>query len=168
MMTGRPGGSGGNLDDRSDSNVLYLCDMFEDQQKSGGGSDDRISKMGWHLQVYPWTVIEGLPSQHAETLRRVMASCVSEFYVETFNPPAGGGATTDYFQNIAGTYTWRGATGATTLHTHTWPRAIRVTIAVHDPGDTSPPERYGSGSGTGQVKPFRGFVLQEVFWLGDP
>jgi len=163
LMSGEPPGTAHPLQDTSAAS--YLCDMFEDQQKSGGGSDDRVSKMGWHLQVYPWTVIEGLPSQHAETLRRVMASCVSEFYVETFNPPAGGGGggTADYFQNIAGTYTWRGTTGAT-IHTRTWPRAIRVTIAVHDPGDTSPPQKYSDNT----VKPFRGFVLQEVFWLGDP
>lgn len=170
------GSSPGTAQDLQDTSVpTYLCDMFEDQQKSGGGSDDRISKVGPYLIVHPWTAIEGLPSQHAETLKRVMASCVSEFYVETFNPPAGGGggiapggggATTDYFQDIAGTYTWRGATGAT-LHTHTWPRAIRVTIAVHDPGDASPPERYPAPHDN-TVKPFRGFVLQEVFWLGDP
>ncbi|HUU93298.1 MAG TPA: hypothetical protein VM238_19055 [Phycisphaerae bacterium] len=173
LMAGGPAGTAHELQDTS--MATYLCDMFENQQRSGGGSDDRISRMGTHLQVYPWTAIEGLP-QHPETLKRVMASCVSEFYVETFNPPAGGGggiaegsagggAATNYFQNIAGTYTWRGATGVSTLNTHTWPQAIRVTIAVHDPGDATPYQQY---SNSATVKPFQGFVLQEVFWLGDP
>jgi len=90
LMAG--GSSPSTAHDLQDPSVpTYLCDMFENQQMTGTSRDDRVSKWGPHLVVYPWTVIEGLPSQHAETLRRVMASCVSEFYVETFNPPAGGG-----------------------------------------------------------------------------
>jgi len=40
------------------------------------------------------------------------------------------------------------------------PRALRVTLAVHDPDDRSPLP-------AGQAR-YRGYVLQEVFWLGNP
>jgi hypothetical protein len=41
----------------------------------------------------------------------------------------------------------------------TWPRAIRVTVAIHDPSDSKP------------LKPGKraeGYAFQETFWLGDP
>jgi len=171
------GSSPGAAHDLQDASVpTYLCGMFENQQrtKGAGGSDDRVTKQGEHVRVDPWTASEGLP-QHPDTLKRVMASCVSEFYVETFDPEAGGGGPVagqpqgpssgaNFFRSLPGTYTWSGPSAAAAGIIYTWPQAIRVTVAVHDPADASPPERYRDGT----LKPFRGFVLQEVFWLTDP
>ncbi len=155
MMTGRTGGSAGDLDDRSDNEMRYLCDLFQDQQKSGGHDRLSIAPDG-HVQVYPWIATEGLPQQleHTNTLKRVMASCVSEFHVEVFDPVAGGtGVSTGYFDGTQ-----------SNDYRNAWPRAIRVTVAVHDPADTELPQT----DSTGAAKRFRGFALQEVFWLPDP
>ena len=176
MAGGTGGGTASDYEDRS--RLAYLCNLFTNQQQTGGGvggGEDRITKGGQHLVVYPWTATEGLPSQHPETLKRVMASCVSEFYVEVFDSEAGGtanpggsnqgpGTPTKYFKSLAGNYAWSWNPGGTEPF-KPWPRAIRVTVAVHDPADSGPPQRYGDGI---TLRPFRGFALQEVFWLGDP
>jgi len=156
MMTGITGGSAGDLDDRSANPMRYLCDLFQDQQSSGGHDRLSIAPDG-HVQVYPWTAMEGFPTNppHTKTLKRVMASCVSEFYVEVFDPVAGStGGATGYFDGAQGNHDYRNA----------WPRAIRVTVAVHDPADTQPPQPTAVGTDNR----FRGFALQEVFWLTDP
>jgi len=171
IMSGEASGTAHDLQDTSAAS--YLCEMFQNQnQQVAGTKEDRISRWGTHLVVYPWTAVGGLPDQHAETLKRVMASCVSEFYVETIDPAASGSSGSvpnpsgRYFRPIAGTYTWsRKAVLSDPIKT--WPRAIRVTVVVHDPSDNAPPEKYSGDTGT-TVKPFRGFALQEVFWLTDP
>jgi type II secretory pathway component PulJ len=169
MMSGEASGTAHDLQDTSAAS--YLCEMFQNQnQQVAGTKQDRISRQGTHLAVYPWTAVGGLPDQHAETLKRVMASCVSEFYVETIDPNASGSSGpvnpsgSGYFRPISGTYTWSRKAGFSDP-IKTWPRAIRVTVVVHDPSDNAPPEKYSDGT---TVKPFRGFALQEVFWLTDP
>jgi len=147
MMTGKTG-SAGDFQDTSAAN--YLCDLFTNQQASGE-KQDRISTVGPHVVVHPWIATEG-PPQHPGTLKRVMASCVSEFYVEVFDSEADStGESTGYFDGTQSSHDYRNA----------WPRAIRVTVAVHDPADTELPQ-------AGTVNRFRGFALQEVFWLTDP
>ena len=153
MMTGKTG-SAGDLQDTSAAN--YLCDLFTNQQASGA-KQDRISTAGQRLVVYPWIATEGLPQQltHTNTLKRVMASCVSEFHVEVYDPVASSaGQPTGYFDDTQSNHDYRNA----------WPRAIRVTVAVHDPADTELPQT----GATGAAKRFRGFALQEIFWLTDP
>ena len=158
MMTGKTGSAG---DFQDTSAASYLCDLFKNQQNSGGG--DRISNSGGYVQVYPWTTMEGFPTDlsHTKTLKRVMASCVSEFHVEAFDPKAD---TTGYFDitNNQYDYTWSTCLEAgVPVNDKAWPRAIRVTVAVHDPADNELPQ-------AGADNRFRGFALQEVFWLTDP
>lgn len=152
----------GDSNDISEATFLY--DMFRNQQNFG--SDDRISRSGGHVVVYPWIATENLPPDRWRTLKRVMASCVSEFHVEVFDPKADTtGTLTGYFNTPENQYryTWSWRPNANDTIT-TWPRAIRVTVAVHDPADTDLPQT----DRTGAVKRFRGFALQEVFWLTDP
>lgn len=122
------------------------------------------------LHVYPWLSEQATTTSNAESLNRVMACCVSEFYVEAFTPESMGG---DYFHardDAARTYRWadtyeyggepiKYGTGEAIS---TWPQAIRVTVAIHDPGDSGEiPE------GQNRFR-FRGYAMQETFWLGDP
>jgi len=155
----------GNATDGDDiSAATFLYDMFRNQQNFG--SDDRISMSGGHVVVHPWIATENLPPDQWRTLKRVMASCVSEFHVEVFDPNADTtGTLTGYFNTPENQYryTWSWRPNANDTIT-TWPRAIRVTVAVHDPADTDLPQT----DRTGAVKRFRGFALQEVFWLTDP
>jgi Tfp pilus assembly protein PilW len=78
-------------------------------------------------------------------IRRVMSTCTSEFFVEYWD---GSG-----WQHPAPgeTKTFKPGDG-------TWPRAIRVTLAVHDPDDRGPLP-------SGQTR-FQGYALQEAFWIG--
>jgi len=166
MMTGKPGGNAGPWDD--DSRLKYCCDLFADQQRTVGGmgaGQDRVSSAGQQVRVEPWIATEG-PPPHPGTLKRVMACCVSEFHVEIFEPDASGApGSTGYFESTISprnyTWSWRPDPAGTIK---TWPRALRVTVAVHDPSDAEPPQRDSGG----KVKRFRGFALQEVFWLTDP
>lgn len=176
------GGSGSatNLDDHSA--VRYLSDLYADQNPprvTEGAPpshtyQDRISQEGRQLVVWPWSSLTAGIAENPRSLKRVMASCVSEFYVETFDPegrttvlPAqagepGGVPITEnpwywFWANpkdyVASSY-FNSAD-----RPKTWPRAIRVTVAIHDPGDTSPRPAIGR---------FRGIAMQETFWLTDP
>jgi len=132
---------------------------------SGGAAADGA------LQVDPWLSEQAKTVSHPDSLSRVIACCVSEFYVEAFTPESMGG---NYFHAVhprkEATWTYRWAntyeSGGEALKydtgeaIETWPQAIRVTVAIHDPGDSGEiPE--------GQNR-FRGYAMQETFWLGDP
>jgi len=79
------------------------------------------------------------------SVRRVMTTGTSEFFVEYLD---GSG--------------WqKPAPGETKIFNpgdSDWPRAIRVTLAVHDPDDRGPLP-------SGQTR-FQGYALQETFWIG--
>lgn len=165
------GGTGGAaLDTDSQSKFLYLSDMYKAENEAAGGSiPDRIgTSPDGHLTIWPWLEGESTPPSHAESLNRVMACCVSEFYVEVFDPSDYGGtanASGDLFENVPEgmphKYTWTDVpASASGASVDGWPKAIRVTVAVHDPDETSllPLDQ----------KRFRGFAMQEVFWFGDP
>ncbi|MBE3071017.1 MAG: hypothetical protein IMZ66_12350 [Planctomycetes bacterium] len=169
-MLGLPdeNGTAADTDDRPSTEVAWLCNMFINQNPPKGTSvaaKDRISSVGDWLVVYPWTTLYG-KSDQPQSLKRVMASCVSDFYVEVFNPKAATG--TAMFESPNSTnigikdFVWSTNFAATKLKS--WPRAIRVTVAVHDPGDTSAPKT----GPTGQPLPLEGYVMQEIFWLSDP
>jgi hypothetical protein len=106
------------------------------------------------MVIYPWLIKDAsAPAQHAETLRRVMATCVSEFYVEYWHETVSGGTLNGEWLNQ--TATW-------TQSSSVWPKAIRVTVAVHDPSDVGSTQTSVAGSR------YQGYALQEVFWIGDP
>lgn len=155
-----------------------LSDMFAKQ--SGGRAPNLAGNgKGWPwVTVWPWKPDDTSSGSTANlpSLRHVLASCVSEFYVEIFNPD--GDDTYPFSDASRGDARyWKmgpvGQPGSTTTETYrrslssatasprlfTWPRAIRVTVAIHDPSDTRP------------LKPGKraeGYAFQETFWLGDP
>jgi len=159
-------GIGGGGPWSGQSSYQYLCDLFatENEVPAPQGPPGAA---GTSLCVEPW-VPQQAPSSADPSLNRVMACCVSEFYVEALTPVSTGG---DYWhgdEDAARTYRWSDSfvSGGEPLKyltgekIETWPPAIRVTVAIHDPGETSDiPE--------GQ-KRFRGYAMQETFWLGDP
>jgi hypothetical protein len=113
------------------------------------------------LTVYPLTSADGYPvSANAPSLRTVLASRCSEFYVEymVFNTNAANGPTNDYIWIHGDQYI--AASNQTAVGSRNPVRAIRVTVAIHDPDDRAP---VPSANGR-----YRGYALQEVFWLGDP
>ena len=124
-----------------------LADLFATPTKG------RPTK-GAFVCVWPWRV--GESTANTPSLRRVVSSCVSEFYVEVFNPKGDDDAT-DALQ-------WKMAATRTPV-THrwkqlaSWPRAIRVTVAFHDPADRKPIRSAARA---------QGYAFQEIFWLTDP
>ncbi len=143
----------------------WLCDLFSEANppltqnlaiqtvlRRAGGN---------YLTVWPWLEQRSASGfvtapNMAGTLNRVMACCVSEFYVDVFDPEH---TDNQWFRADDELYVWSKEFQADSWR-QTWPRAIRVTVAVHDPGDTSEPP-------PGQSR-FRGYAMQETYWLGDP
>jgi len=167
LLNGSPGTSS---DTTSESNFAYLGELYRvENESTGGGSADRIGlNPDGHLTVWPWLGSDASPPTQPQSLNRIMACCVSEFYVEVFDPSDYGGtanASGDLFENAPEgaqyKYTWSDLpTSASRTEFDGWPRAIRVTVAVHDPDDGTTLPR--------DQKRFRGFAMQEVFWFGDP
>jgi hypothetical protein len=107
-----------------------------------------------HVPVAP--LAAGLPPPvNADSLRRVMVTCASEFYVEYWLEEWKA----DHWEGR-----WESATKEWNRDSPVWPKALRITAVVHDPGDIGPAELDSSGN----PKRHRGYALQEVFWLGDP
>jgi type II secretory pathway pseudopilin PulG len=120
---------------------------------------DGLAYPGTHTVVDPWVAGLAFPSS-PETLRRVMVTCASEFYVEYWEETWASNRWDGQWRN-------RPEGGAAALWTYespVWPKALRITAVVHDPGDIGPAELDSSGN----PKRHRGYALQEVFWLGDP
>jgi type II secretory pathway pseudopilin PulG len=146
----RGGGVAIENSDRPGTNTL--ADLFAAQ--AGG----RPAEKGPVVHVWPWRV--GESTANTPSLRRVVSSCVSEFYVEVFNPKGDDAATNALQWKMA-------ATLFTTPVTHrwkpvgssSWPRAIRVTVAFHDPADRKPIRSAARA---------QGYAFQEIFWLTDP
>jgi type II secretory pathway pseudopilin PulG len=165
-----------------------LSEMFA-RQDGGRGAGNKISAPGSTTQphvalpwvtVWPWKPDDASSGSttNLPSLRHVLASCVSEFYVEVFNPDGDD----DYPfppRSFTDARNWRmgppGLLGINTTETYrwaapvtnpanlrplgTWPRAIRVTVAIHDPSDTRP------------LKPGKraeGYGFQETYWITDP
>ncbi len=146
----------GDTGDEDDSTYTFLCRLF------GATASPSPPTQTETLWVEPVLQGENIASwsdqQDINSLNRVMASCVSEFYVEVFDPGKTG-SKTNYWPEVDKTYRWSTEfENADTIKT--WPQAIRVTVAVHDPGDRA---RL-----PGDRNRYRGVVMQEVFWVGDP
>ena len=161
----------------------YLCHLFTEENENvlslqGQGTstspppellDTRGAARDGAVHVDPWVSDRAATAgSNPDSLNRVMACCVSEFYVAAFTPVSMG---RDYWHggdDAARTYRWADTyeSGgdaieyATGEAIQTWPPAIRVTVAVHDPGE--------SGDIPDGQDRYRGFVMQETFWLGDP
>lgn len=116
-----------------------------------------LSKVAWLGELFgsptkarpvgPTKVVPFLPATGASpdaSVRRVMTTGTSEFFVEYWNgsdwqhPPPGETRTFNPGDSD-------------------WPLAIRVTLAVHDPDDRGPPPASGR---------YKGYALQEAFWVG--
>jgi type II secretory pathway pseudopilin PulG len=98
------------------------------------------------LPVGPTKVVPFLPGSGDPpnpTVRRVMTTGTSEFSVEY-----GDGTN------------WQHNTKTFKPGDSDWPKAIRVTLAVHDPDDRGP---LPAGKNR-----YEGYALQETFWLGNP
>ncbi len=163
----------------------YLCHLFAEENErilslQGGGRGgstppppELLSTRGaareGAVHVDPWVADRAATAgSNPDSLNRVMASCVSEFYVEAFTPVSMGANYWHGGDDAARTYRWADtyeSAGDTIRYNtrepiQTWPQAIRVTVAVHDPGKTGDiPD--------GQDR-YRGVAMQETFWLGDP
>lgn len=182
----RPDGMPGTTGDTGDSPYStgtpnYLCDMFAAQPDMNPSSSriDRVAKCPppaggkiGYLRIWPWRTLTGI-SLNPQSLRRVMASCVSDFYVESYNP-SGTDANTrfdwiDDFYQWGTRFTIDAPTNNNTpapYHTlKSWPRALRVTVAIHDPGDNRPPPTLAPGA---TATRFQGYAFQETFWIADP
>lgn len=184
------GGAPGIADDRADtSKAPFLADMFRGLNDSSGASivPDRISTLTTpaagrtDLVVWPWSSLTS-ECDYPSALRRVMACCISDFHVEYYDIAKdsadadltqGTGFSSRYAMNaFRKTYsdsnldcTWSEVkfTGTSTAGSlRTWPRAIRVTVAAHDPGDNAPL------TGPAGTTRFRGFAMQETFLITDP
>jgi type II secretory pathway pseudopilin PulG len=173
------GGTVGEQDRQDKPDEDSLSAMFAKQ--SGGRAPDLTGKgrsQPW-VTVWPWKPDDASSdSTTLPSLRQVLASCVSEFCVEIFNPDGDN----DYPfppRSQTDARNWKmgpaGLPGLTFTETYrwaapltdpmkprplsAWPRAIRVTVAIHDPSDSKP------------LKPGKrteGYAFQETFWLGDP
>jgi len=146
-------GRAGSSQDRDDiSAAAYLSTLYAQP------TQDRISKAGTtthgrgQVRIWPWKEKTG-QSDVRFSLRRVMASCVSEFCVEYFDPVTDkwvGGAPTVFGQDL---FYYAGKAA---------PPAIRVTAALHDPDDRSSPP-----IGAPAAFRFAGYAVQETYWITD-
>jgi len=111
-------------------------------------SSDTLSDWS-NLQIWPWLAasktVDGGTDKIAG-LSRVMASCVSEFRVDRWLPYNTYWTATSYTYLSTGNYS-------------PWPTALRITIAAHDPKSSEPKPANQNR--------FQGYVLQEVYYLGD-
>jgi len=196
-----PDAASGTAADLNDyGKPMFLCDLFASQPSQTSAikimppsPQDRMSQSGatdGHVQVMPWIALTG-KSDKPETMKRVLSSCVSEFYVEVFDPGAENGSYwgESLYAFTSGPYTYNPSSGTTqtrwdipfywssssfpastpnntACNIKTWPTALRVTIAIHDPGDTKPPE-IDTATGRTQTR-FKGYAFQEIFWIADP
>ncbi len=125
------------------------------------------------LTVWPTSSRTGL-AINTQSLRRVMTTCTSDFMVEvleygaaTSTPPMDG----KYYWRPVSTFNsfndWRPGLGSASQQTQR-PRAVRVTVATHAPDDRLPIQKDASGNPIPGNERYRGYVLQEVFWIRDP
>lgn len=143
-------GAAADVDDAS--RARYLSELSAESQNP---------RPHEHVYVSPWREGGPVPND-AETLRRVMATCASEFYVEYWDEGAVN-------QNDNTQGGWRSETRQWDSDSDHWPKAIRVTAAIHHPQETA--EEEAVYADTGQVSEeqrHRGYVLQQIFWIGDP
>jgi prepilin-type N-terminal cleavage/methylation domain-containing protein len=167
--------AGGSPDQTDQSAYDYLCYLFEDaneNQSTGGGRGGAgqptlpqqvaATRTQNALTIWPWLEQGTGGGSYCErplSLNRVMACCISEFYVEVFDPDSQSSRSEWFKDDKDRTFVWS-KEYSQDEQPKTWPRALRITVAVHDPGDR--------GDKAASDDRFRGFAMQEVFWFGDP
>jgi hypothetical protein len=159
VLTGLTGGQGTDTDDRS--NAPVMADLvsggttFKKRLDNTDSKDTSSSLAVPKLSIKPMTSF-GV-SQSPWQFRRVAACCASEFLVEPLDISTAGTPSWPLPRNAWTTNPIK--TGDTTTNAEC-PRAIRVTVAIHDPSDKKP--------STGPSGRYEGYALQEVFWISDP
>lgn len=146
LLNGENPSSSGEDADHWSNSQCYLANLLVSANLR------RVAGAWTDLTIWPWIAgdkaVSGGTTHNLLSLKRVMSSCTSEFFVERWNPVGNG--------------SWSRANlsaGPTGNQSSFWPTALRVTVVVHDPSSEEPlPE--------GQ-KRFQGYALQEVFFLGD-
>ena len=166
VLGGFTAGAADDWDDRSAGTSTmpsFLCNLVPNLVSANA---DRIAKQGggdsataaW-VRVSPFltstgAVVQGSDASSANpwTLRRVLTCCTSEFLVE-------------YLDTSVSPPIWTGGDrkvrlwDTSDLSRKPYPRAIRVTIAIHSPDD--------QGGETGPSGRYEGYAIQEVFFIGD-
>ena len=116
-----------------------------------------------YLKVWPWLAMADYNVTNAPSLRRVMASCVSEFFVEyydpLFNKGDGGWVALSFPWTLTRTATGTPAYNLPAQCLHSPVLGLRVTVGLHDPSD-----RTSLGGRTR----FDGYAMQETYWISDP
>jgi len=130
------GQSAGNAAEGEDgAKAAYLGDLYA---SLGGTSPLSVNRA--QTKVTPF--LPGDTGTPDASIRRVMTTCTSEFFVEYGYDGKN----------------WKHETKTFNPGDSDWPLAIRVTLTVHDPDDRGPLP-------PGQTR-FKGYALQEVFYLG--
>jgi prepilin-type N-terminal cleavage/methylation domain-containing protein len=152
LMWGKANGMGTDTEDAT-KRAPWLADMEANITSNPTNYRRSLDTM----QIWPLTSADGFAgAQNPPSLRRVLASCCSEFRVEymLYSP-----SDNDYkwYHDVRDIVA--GQRGGSSLKL--FPRAIRVTVAIHDPDDRKPL----TGGSTAR---FQGYASQEVFWISDP
>jgi len=163
--TGSPVGQTSNADDVSEAKALadLGSGLTPDRLGKPEGKDSSSTLAVSPVQVAPlltsgMSSINVGPTGNVWQLRRVAACCLSEFMVEVPDTAATGTIWSKWVRRAWTATPISAASGASV--DKECPRAIRVTIAIHDPSDRKP--------STGPSGRFEGYALQEIFWISDP
>ena len=173
-LIGTSGAAGASTDDSDQALAPWLSELQTTAQTRTNITVFTTAGVR-QLRVTPFVL--GAPTGAVQIrLNRVMSCCTSEFFVEWFDP----GTPTTPIDNWFGAVSWTGVGSSITLASTdtnktygkidpctagagqklTWPRAVRVTMAIHDPADRTPLQS--------NVNRYRGYAMQGVFWIKDP
>jgi hypothetical protein len=158
LLTGTDQTAGGSdSDDRSRAAVMAGLVSAGKKRLDLTDSKDTSNTLAVpKLSIQPMTSF-GVSSSPWQ-FRRVAASCASEFLVEALDISTTGTPNWPLPRTTA--WTTNPIVSGDTATSPECPRAIRVTVAIHDPSDKKP--------STGPSGRYEGYALQEVFWISDP
>jgi len=138
LMSGQSDSSAAETQDKAKAS--YLGELYA---SLGGTSSLSVNRA--QTKVTPF--LPGDTGTPDASVRRIMTTGTSEFFVEYGYDGKN----------------WKHETKTFKPGDSDWPRALRVTLAVHDPDDRGPLPPSPPGPGR-----FQGYALQEVFWIGGP
>ena len=136
LMGGQSDSSAAETQDKA--KAPYLGDLYA----SLGGTSPPRAVGRTSTKVWPLLTGQTFTAPDNYSMRRVMTTCTSEFFVE-------------YWDNASSE--WKNETKTFNPGDKDWPRALRVTLAVHDPDERGPLPTGGR---------YEGYALQETFWIG--
>lgn len=171
-LIGTSGAAGASDDDHDPALAPWLSEL---QTATQTRTNTTLFPAPRNRQLTVTPFVLGAPTGAVQIrLNRVITCCTSEFFVEWFDP----GTPTTPIDNWFGAVSWTGVGASVTLVSTdtnktygkidpttggqklTWPRAVRVTMAIHDPADRTPLQS--------NVNRYRGYAMQGVFWIKDP